>query len=352
MITMIDDIPRKINTIRYTNRVYTASEALDLYLKSSGARTSNMDETGYFPPLEDYRLRQIAPARPVYVPPPQLILPTQQQQQQQQQHISSPVFRTEIASADMSEAAPSSQACSCPILDPCILETLALLQGSLGLLRELSEQQHNEDAQLSALLAQPCRLKMTIMDLLPLPEECEGTERALSSLLLRRDTYRSTPATPDLCSYVRCRLDDFLLDPVDALAPMQHCLSVLLNILDFDTLEFRAHLRRMKTLSNDNDNTNDIDLMCRAYDHLAKSTPKVFRSQFGEKLNMLEAAVEGLADQIALADDVDADNDDDFETWASSSHGEIVETTAVASTKRFSCTVAKLITIPRSTACV
>ena len=285
-----------------------------------------MTETGYFPPLEEYQTQIRKLPAPIYAPKP--LLPTPPTQKSY-----SPVFGADTTTSDMNEPLPC-QACSCSISDACILETLALLQGSLGLLRELSEQQDEKDARLESLLIKPSQLETIIEDLLPHSDDFSVPETTGNCVLLRRDSYLPTPATPDLCSYVRCRLDDNLLDAVDAFAPMQHFLSSLLKLLGLDSEEFRVHLRFLKASRAD----SDADLMCRAYDHLARSSPKVYSSQFCEKLDALEAAIEGVASQMALADDLE-----------SASSCEIVET--VASTKRFSCDVAKLISIPRAAVC-
>lgn len=282
-----------------------------------------MAETGYFPPLE-----QISKLpRPVSAPKP--LLPTPPTQ-----NSCPPVFGADTTSPDMSESL-SYQACSCSMSDACILETISLLHGSLSLLREVNKQQDKRDARLVTFLTRPCKLETIIEDLLPHPDDFACPESAPSSMLLRRDSYLPTPATPDLCSFVRCRLDDNLLDPVDAFAPMQHNIHYLLKLLRFDAGEFRAHLRRLKASPTD----EDVSLMCSAYDHLARSSPKAYSSQFCQKLNALEDAIDGVADQIALGNDL----------LESPSEGEIVET--VASTKRFSCDIARLISIPSTTAC-
>ncbi|PIA99622.1 hypothetical protein CB0940_03599 [Cercospora beticola] len=285
-----------------------------------------MVDHGYFPPVEEYQART---SKPRCAPAP--LLPTPGT------HDSDlPIFGTDTLATipDMSEPMPL-QTCSCPISDACILETLALLQGSLSLLRQACLLQDFVDARLSALLAEPCQLKTCIIDLLPDLDSFEtpktGSE---TSVLLRRDSFLPTPENSDICSFVRQRLNDLLLDPVDAFAPIQHCLHALLTMFGFESVEFRAHLRHLKATKAD----DEIDLMCQAYDHLARSTLKVYSSQLDEKVDTLQSAIEGVAAQINMGNEI-----------KSASTGEIVE--FVAAEKRFSFTTAKLISIPGNDAC-
>ncbi|KAF2213346.1 hypothetical protein CERZMDRAFT_90616 [Cercospora zeae-maydis SCOH1-5] len=137
-----------------------------------------------------------------------------------------------------------------------------------------------------------------------------------------------TPENSDICSFVRQRLNDLLLDPVDAFAPIQHCLHALLATLGFESVGFRAYLSQLNTTQAD----DEIDLMRQAYDHLTRSTLKVYSSQFDEKVETLQSAIEGVAAQINMGSEI-----------RSASSGEIVE--HVAAAKHFSFTTAKLISI-------
>ncbi|KAI5358039.1 hypothetical protein Slin15195_G063690 [Septoria linicola] len=288
-----------------------------------------MTDVGYFPSIDEYQAK-ISKKRCAPAP----LLPTPSTQ-----GTFLPVFGVEVEASKstpgMNEPVPC-QACSCPISDACILETFAFLHGSMNLLREIYEWQEFGDAKLGEIVANPCQLATIIRDLLPSTRKRDAPEAAASaSLLLRRDSFLPTPEDSDVCSYVRQRLEDLMLDSVDTFAPIQHRIHVILAIMGFDSAEFRAHLRHRKLVQE----SDEVDLMCQAYDHLARSSPKVYSSQFAEQVQALRAAIEAISYQIAFEVDV-----------RSSSTGEIVE--SVAAEKRFSCTTAKLISIPRLTACV
>ncbi|KAM3423737.1 hypothetical protein BST61_g1146 [Cercospora zeina] len=284
-----------------------------------------MGDHGYFPLIEEY---QASTSKPKCEPMPLLPTPATHD-------TDLPIFGTDTLPTmpDMSEPMPL-QTCSCPISDACILETLALLQGSLSLLRQAYHRQDFAHADLSALFAEPCQLRTCILDLLPDLDSFETSKAGSeTSVLLRRDSFMPTPENSDICSFVRQRLNDLLLDPVDAFAPIQHCIHALLTMLGFESAEFRAHLRHLKTTQAD----DAIDLMCQAYEHLSRSTLKVYGSQFDEKVDALQSAIEGVAAQISMGSEI-----------KSASTGEIVE--HMAAEKRFSFTTAKLISIPGNAA--
>lgn len=208
----------------------------------------------YFPPANTWSSRLPSPA----VPAPAPLLPTPMPTALPST-LGGTLIEVPPHVVNIKEAPRPASTCSCPLTDTCIAESLALLLGSFKLLSrvvlELGQLSEWQDV-LAARPLQAIELALSKFEVwmkklfAPL---LEGSCLKMEDLLLQEwlRPIQTQRIEGDICSRIRSRIGDAMINAVDTFPPMQHILHMLLVRYEFGSLSFRVVVEKLQVGRDD-----------------------------------------------------------------------------------------------------
>lgn len=270
------DLLSKAPSFQHAHRCHTCYS--DFFIAdTTGSKHQVMDsQDSYFPPMEEYSkdIAAVAPLLPTPSTTDTLL----------------PIFdnSTPRPPLDTPEHLPA-QSCSCPMSDPCILETLGLLQGSMCLLELAVQHRGCSKEIISAVKAGRCQVEDCMGVLLPSLDRVDSGQHVSTRSLLMEHSSNATGQ--DVCCETRRRIQELGFSPVDTLSPLQHSIHVLLTLLGLRSIDFRTAVQELECSIDEADN----HLMEQALENLSRCSVKVYASQYQSKLAAFEASIEELS---------------------------------------------------------